>query len=85
LTIFTFSAICIGMKVRFLRSVLVDVEKTRLNEVWDHLYSKWDEVKVESISVVGKFATIKTYDGDYLTNVPIGSFEEVKAKEKAVL
>lgn len=73
------------MKIRFLRAVLVDVEKPRLDEVWDHLYQKWDEVKVENISVCGRVATMKTYEGDILTNVPLESFEEVKEKAKVVL
>ena len=65
------------MKIRFIRNVLVDVEKTRLQEVWDKHFTRWDELKIESITYYGKTASFLTNDGDYVANVPIDSFEVI--------
>jgi len=65
------------MKIRFLKSVLVDVQKARLDEVWDKQYSRWDELNVESLSCSGKKATIYTTEGDTLIDVPVEAFEKV--------
>jgi hypothetical protein len=66
------------MKIRFIRNVLVEVEKTKLQEMWDYHYPKWKELLVESINYSGKSATICTMDKDILADVPIDSFEVVK-------
>ena len=65
------------MKIRILKNVLVEVEKPRLQEVWDKQLYKWDELNVESINVTGKSADICTYEGDILLNVPIEVYEVV--------
>ena len=78
--------IVIFMKIRFRRAVLVEVEKTRLQENWDHMYQKWDEIKIESFIPHGRMATIKTIEGDLILNVPLDSFESVEdVKKPAVL
>ena len=63
------------MKIRILKNVLVEVEKTRLQEVWDKQLYRWDELNVESINVVGKSADISTYEGDIFLNIPVDSYE----------
>jgi hypothetical protein len=75
------------MKIRFRRTITVDVEKTRLQEVWEHMYQKWDEVQVESVTKVGDVATIRTISGDFLFNVPQDAFETLteEVKKKPVL
>jgi len=65
------------MKIRFLKNILVDVQKVRLNEVWDKQYRRWDELSVETISWDGKRATISTSDGDILLDVPEEAFTKV--------
>jgi hypothetical protein len=65
------------MKIRILKNVLVEVEKTRLQEVWDKQLYKWDELNVESINVAGKSADICTYEGDILLAVPTDYFVEI--------
>ena len=65
------------MKIRFLKNILVDVQKVRLDEVWDKQYRRWDELNVETISWTGKKAMISTSDGDILLDVPEDSFTKV--------
>jgi hypothetical protein len=63
------------MKIRILKTVLVEVEKTKLNEVWDKQLCRWDELNVEKIDVAGKFAHLTDYNGDVYLHVPIDAFE----------
>ena len=65
------------MKVRIKKSVLVEVEKAKLNEVWDKHLSRWDELNVSDMDVQGKFANLTTTDGDVYLSVPVDSFEVV--------
>ena len=67
-----------GMKIRFVKSVLIEVEKTKLQEVWDKQYQRWDEVEAERIEYFGKKATIYAASGDTLFSVPNDSFEVVQ-------
>lgn len=75
-----YSAVLIGMtmKVRFLRSVLVEVEKPRLGEFWDKQFNRWDELVIESYEEGGNFANLHTFEGDTYWNVPHDTFEIVK-------
>ena len=63
------------MKIRFIRSTLVEVEKYRLQEIWDRAFNRWDEVEADTITYQGSKAIIGTREGDTLLGVPIDSFE----------
>lgn len=63
------------MKIRILKNVLVEVEKPRLQETWDITLRRWDEINVENISYNGKYADIRTWDGDIIYRVPTYAFE----------
>ena len=63
------------MKIRFIRNVLLEVEKPKLEEFWDKQFYKWDEVEVESIIRNSNCVTIITSTGDGLLDVPSDSFE----------
>ena len=65
------------MKIRFVKNVLVEVIKPRLEETWDKEYRKWEELKVESIIGEGNKVTITTSQGDILIDVPLDSFTYV--------
>jgi hypothetical protein len=65
------------MKVQILKNVLVEVEKTRLGEVWDKQLSRWDELNVEKIDVQGKWAFLTDFNGDVYINVPVDAFKAV--------
>ena len=67
----------ISMKVRILKDVLVEMEKSRLDEVWDKQLRKWDEITVEKIDRMGGFAHLTTSDGDVYLHVPLFVFEEL--------
>ena len=60
------------------RDVLVEVEKTKLNEVWDKQLCRWNEMNVEKMDVRGKFANLTAFDGDVYLMVPVDSFEVVQ-------
>ena len=79
-----YDAIFIGMKIRFLKDITVDVEKPRLNEVWDKQYHRWDEISVEQIFTEKKRATLQTTEGDFIVAVPTDSFEVLKEKRSSV-
>lgn len=63
------------MKVRMLKNVLVEVQKTRLDEVWDIQLSRWQELALEKIELNGPFAFLTTFDGDVYLNVPVNSYQ----------
>ena len=67
------------MKVRMKRSVTVDVQKARIDELWDKQLRRWDELDVESTlpSGDGRTSNLITYDGDVYLFVPNDSFEMV--------
>jgi len=65
------------MKVRIKKTVLVEVEKTKLNEVWDKQLSRWDELNVATMDVQGKFANLTTFDGDVYLQLPVDTYEVV--------
>lgn len=63
------------MKVRILKSKLVEVEKTKLQEVWDKQLNRWDELLIETVQPNGRTANLVAYDGDVYLNVPKDHFE----------
>lgn len=63
------------MKVRILKSKLVEVEKTKLNEVWDKQLNRWDELLIEAVQPNGRCSNLVSYDGDVYLNVPSDTFE----------
>lgn len=65
------------MKIRFLKNVVVDVE-TRTGEFYDKSYSRWQEIRIDSIYPYGNFSTITLDDGSILHGVPGDSFEKLK-------
>jgi hypothetical protein len=70
------------MKIRFLRTLAVEIEDSRMGETWDKTYFKWTELLVENVYKTGNLATLKTYEGQYLVGVPADSFEVVSEKKK---
>ncbi len=69
------------MKIQFVKNVLVEVEKPKLEEIWDKEFQRWDQLTVESISYFGQKATIYTAEGDVLIDVPLDSFETCYAQK----
>lgn len=72
------------MKIRFTKTVAVDIESPRDSEVFSKSYARWDEVKVQDIFTSGKFATIKLENGDFLHGVPADSFEKLEEAKKSL-
>ena len=73
------------MKLRFLKTISVDVEKPHSLEVWAKTINKWDEIRVNAVfDTAGGFATIETYDGEFLLNVPKNAFEPVKEEKRTL-
>ena len=62
------------MQIIFKRDVLIEVEKTKLEETWDKQYRKWDVLNVEIIAERGSEVNICTAEGDVLWNVPKDAF-----------
>lgn len=69
-----------NMKIRILKNILLEVTKARLNEVWDKQYHKWEELNIESINhnKDNTSATLITYDGDIISDLPIDAYEVIK-------
>lgn len=70
-------AVLMGMKVRIKKTVLVEIEKRKLNEIWDKQLSRWDELNVANMDVQGRFANLTTTDGDVYLLVPTDAYEVV--------
>lgn len=66
------------MKIRFLKPVVVEVQKSRLDEIWDKSFRKWDVVRVDTIIDNGQSAELVTEEGDTIYDVPREAFEVVK-------
>lgn len=66
------------MKIRFVRSLLVEVWKPKLEETWDKNLKKWDEVGAESLMENEGCFDVHTYDGDVLIGIPKDSFEIIR-------
>jgi hypothetical protein len=73
------------MKIQFLRDITVDIEKTRLQEIWDKSFRKWDEVTVEDVCPDGNVATIQTREGDFILDVPFDAFKIMKEDPRPAL
>ena len=70
------------MKIRFTRTLAVEVEDPRCDEHWDKTYFKWTEVLIEQVYRTGNTATLKTYEGTYLLGVPSDAFEMLETKKE---
>lgn len=70
------------MKVRILKSVTVDVQKARIDELWDKQLRKWDELNVDQAlpSGDGRTFNLITEEGDVYLFVPADAFEMVGPK-----
>lgn len=73
------------MKIRFLKTVAVDMENPRMKDSWFKTFNRWDELKVEEIFLSGKVATLKTYDGEFVLGVPADAFEKLEEKRTVTL
>jgi hypothetical protein len=63
------------MKIRFLKNWCGEIEKNRLQEVWDVSYNRWDELSVERIEIDrDKIANLVTDSGDVIYGVPLDCF-----------
>lgn len=60
-----------------LKNVLVEVEKRKLQEVWDKQLKRWEELNVESINYIGKTVDVCTDEGDFYYGIPIDAFEKI--------
>lgn len=65
------------MKIRILKNVLIEVEKTKLQEVWDKELRQWEELNAEEIENLGSTSQITTYSGD-IYYIPNNAFEVLK-------
>jgi hypothetical protein len=71
------------MKIRFLKTVAVDVE-TRNGEMYDKSFARWQEVKIQSVYSAGQFSTVILEDGMILHGVLTESFEQIAEEKKEV-
>jgi BMFP domain-containing protein YqiC len=63
-----------GMKIRFLKTVAVDVE-TRFADIESRGFNRWDVVKVNEFLDLGERASLVLENNDTLIEVPKSSFE----------
>ena len=63
------------MKIRIKRDILVEIEKIRLDEVWDKLLYRGNELHIDSAIKEGKWANLTDYDGDVILNIPVDTYE----------
>lgn len=67
------------MKIRFLRNMDLDMDKTNLKEVWPKYINRHDVYDVDKIeSLDSSFVNLVLDNRDVLLEVPITSFECLK-------
>ena len=65
------------MNIRFIKPIVVDFYKRRLDETWEHNFNRWDEVDIEDSVDNKKTVDLITTEGDILLNVSKDTFELV--------
>lgn len=65
------------MKIRFLKTIAVDVETRYDDEIYSKSFRKWDVIEVKDIFFSKNCATIQTEKDEYLMNVPNVAFEKL--------
>jgi hypothetical protein len=74
------------MKIRFLKTISVDVEPRHFDEeVYSRSFRKWDEIRVVNVFQFNNRATIETENKEFLLNVPLDAFEKLVEKRASVL
>lgn len=67
------------MKIRFLKNMDLDMDKTNLKEVWPKYINRHDVYDVDKIeSLDSRFVNLVLDNRDVLLEVPITSFECLK-------
>lgn len=63
------------MKIKILKNVDIDIDKTRLQEVWPKYLSKNDIFEVEKVEFISDTSVnLVLFDGDILMEVPKNAF-----------
>lgn len=63
------------MKIKILKNVDIDIDKTRLQEVWPKYLSKNDIFEVEKVEFISDDSVnLVLFDGDILMEVPKNAF-----------
>lgn len=63
------------MKIKILKNVDIDIDKTRLQEVWPKYLSKNDVFEVERVEFISDASVnLVLSDGDILMEVPKNAF-----------
>ena len=63
------------MKIKILKNVDIDIDKTRLQEVWPKYLSKNDVFEVEKVEFISDASVnLVLSDGDILMDVPKNAF-----------
>ena len=63
------------MKIKILKNVDIDIDKTRLQEVWPKYLSKNDVFEVEKVEFISDDSVnLVLFDGDILMEVPKNAF-----------
>lgn len=69
------------MRIRFLKDLDLDVDKTNLREVWPKYIRKYEEYEVYQIeTITSKNVNVVLNNDDVLLEVPSDSFEYVFKK-----
>ena len=73
------------MKIRFIQTLSVNVINPTVDEDYLKSYNKWDEFFVDRIDYSGSLATVFSYDGIILMDVPVGTFEIFESNSRSVV
>ena len=71
------------MKIKILKNVDIDIDKTRLQEVWPKYLSKNDVFEVEKVEFISDASVnLVLSDGDILMDVPKNAFVPFSGKNR---
>jgi hypothetical protein len=69
------------MKIRFLKNMDIDIDKTNLKEVWPRYINRNDIYNVDKIeSIDSRFVNLVLDNNDVLLEVPVDSFQCIKSR-----
>jgi hypothetical protein len=71
------------MKIKILKNIDIDIDKTRLQEVWPKYLSKNDIFDIEKIESLNDMTVnLVLSDGDILLEVPKNAFVHLAGKNR---
>ena len=67
------------MRIRILKSILVEMYKPKIDEVWDKHLNRWTELDIKSAMINGSYADLHSFNGDIYRDIPLLFLEVIQS------